>query len=216
MGKKSVHDNVLELLPWYINESLGKKERELVQVHLSECAACREERDHLQAIGQMVSEDLEVLPDYRFSLKKLNARISEAERNRESTREAAVLGGLPGVYRRNLVPIAGVAAALVVAIMLVAGVQQGGAPDPAFRTLTTETTVATDGDVRRLELAFEEPIQAAAMRQALIETRSNLLSGPDSEGNYIVEVALPSDETPDAYLERIRAIDGVRVARYSE
>ena len=30
MGKIAVHEEILELLPWFINESLGEKERDLV------------------------------------------------------------------------------------------------------------------------------------------------------------------------------------------
>ena len=75
MGKKSDHDNVLALLPWFVNESLSDRERDLVQVHLAECAECRIARDHQQSIMEMISEDGEVLPDYRFSMNKVTLII---------------------------------------------------------------------------------------------------------------------------------------------
>ena len=47
MEKKSVHEEVFKLLPWFTNESLEEKERDLVMAHLRECLECRKERDQL-------------------------------------------------------------------------------------------------------------------------------------------------------------------------
>ncbi len=215
MGKKSVHDTVTELLPWFVNESLGEKEQDLVQVHLAECSQCRLERDRLQAIGQLVAEEDPVSPDYRFSYQKVMARIEAAERNRESTNigEPATAG-----FARRWRALSGVAAVLIGAVMLVAGVQSFQQETTLFRTLSTE--VGADAPIKgsavRLALTFEQPIKAKTMRQALIETQSNIISGPDEEGTYVVEVIVPSNSNREQYLLDIRQIDGVRLAAYLE
>ena len=151
MGKKAVHDEVLELLPWFVNDSLGDRERDLVMGHLRDCSECREERDQLQALEKTLTEDDLVVPDYRFSYKKVLARIEAAEKNREST------AGLEASTSRNWIPVAGVAAGLVMAVLLVAGLQAEKSGE--FRTLTT-TSPPAEGALRQVELTFEQPIQA--------------------------------------------------------
>jgi Putative zinc-finger len=213
MGKIAEHEEILELLPWFINESLGERERDLIMVHLRECPDCRKERDQLQRVEAFVKENNQVVPDYRFSYNKLLPRIEEAERNRESTAELD-----DGRYVRPWMPLAGIAASLVFVMAIVGTLQPSVVPavDTAgFRTLTTQTRM-TSGVSRRVALTFRQPIQAQTMRQALIETHSNIVSGPDEEGTYIVEVEIPLDMTNAEYLDSMQDIDGVQYARLSE
>ena len=113
MGNIAVHEEILGLLPWYINESLGEKERGLVMTHLRECPDCRKERDQLQSLQALVKESDRV-PDYQFSYNKLLSRIEEAERNRESTAELD-----EGSPPRKQILFAGMAASLVFALVIV-------------------------------------------------------------------------------------------------
>jgi anti-sigma factor RsiW len=217
MDKKAVHEEILELLPWFINESLGDKERDLVMVHLRECAECRKERDKLQTIESFVKSNEVAVPDYKFSYQRLRSRIDEAERNRES-----ISGWDGGFGRRKWVPYAGIAASLAFVVTLV------GSFSPAtdstdyilpaesadeYRTLTTQTVEV--GSKHRVALTFLQPIQAQTMREALIETNSNLVSGPDEEGTYIVEVNVPLDMSSEDLLRSMREIEGVEYAQLS-
>ena len=212
MGKIAVHEEILELLPWFINETLGEKERDRVMVHLRECPECRRERDQLQSVEAFVKENGQVVPDYRFSYNKLLSRIEEAERNREST------AGLDeGLRPRNWMPFAGIAAGLAFIVAIVGAFQPSVVPEvdsTGFRTLTTQTQ--TSGVSHRVALTFNQPIQALTMRQALIETRSNIVSGPDENGIYVVEVEIPHEMTSEEYLQAMRKIEGVQYARLSE
>ena len=54
------------------------------------------------------------------------------------------------------------------------------------------------------------------MRQALIETRSNIVSGPDEEGTYIVEVVIPEKMSSEQYLQSMREIEGIQQARLDD
>ncbi len=208
MGKKAVHEEFLELLPWFINESLGEKERDRVMVHLRECPECRRERDHLQSIEAFVKESDVTIPDYQFSYHKLLSRIEGAERNRESTAGIGIERGLA-----SWVPFAGIAASLMLAIALVGTLNPSVALEPEtaeFRTLTSQSGIA--GVSRRIALTFEQPIQAHTMRKALIETNSNIISGPDKDGTYLVEVVVPEDVSADDFVQWIREIEGVQHA----
>ena len=217
MDKKAVHEEILELLPWFINESLGDKERDLVMVHLRGCSECREERDKLQTIESFVKSSEVAVPDYKFWYQRLRLRIDEAERNRES-----VSGMDIGFGRQKWIPLAGIAASLALVVAVVGSLSpatgiidrspHAGAADE-YRTLTTQA--AEKGSKHRVALTFLQPIQAQTMRKALIETNSNLVSGPDKEGTYIVEVNVPLHMSSQDYLRSMRKIEGVEYAQLS-
>jgi len=42
-GDDHTHDAVWEIIPWYVNETLGRSERDMVENHLRQCPACRRE-----------------------------------------------------------------------------------------------------------------------------------------------------------------------------
>jgi hypothetical protein len=78
-------------------------------------------------------------------------------------------------------------------LALVIGGIQFLAPDRAgdeFQTLSIEPMLPVKyefGKIECLELGFKTPIPAVTLRHALIETGSNIVSGPDENGSYIVE-----------------------------
>lgn len=213
MAKKAVCEETLELLPWFVNESLGEREHAKVIAHLRECQPCRHERDQLQEMQQVVLEDGEPGADYRFAFRKLMQRIEAAEANRASTRDFEVRSEW-----RGMLPWFGVAASLLLAVVFVAGITETPANDtvPAgeeFRTLTATSDEST-GITHRVALTFEVPIKAETLRSALIETRSNIVSGPDDDGTYILEVAVPGEMSDHEFIESMREIRGVQYAAF--
>jgi hypothetical protein len=207
----SEHSQIQELLPWYVNETLSGKDKDLVLRHLGDCKACQEERDSLYKLQTVIAESESVHPGYELSYRRVLKRIEESERNKESTREIETT---PVV--RRLLPF-GIAASLVT--ILLAGAawlgNDGGQPIvDEYQTLSSD--LPGRGISLTLELGFINPIPAATMRQALIETSSNIVSGPDEHGNYLVEVRVPDTMTDAQYLAQIREIDGVEHARLSQ
>jgi hypothetical protein len=180
-------------------------------VHLRECPECRKERDHLQTIEAFVKESDMIIPDYQFSYRKLLSRIEGAERNRESTAAIEPKAGF-----RSWIPLTGIAASLMLAIALVGSLGpsmgfESNSESAEFRTLTSEPEIS--GVSRQIALTFEQPIQAQTMRKALIETNSNIISGPDEEGTYLVEVVVPEEMNTGEFMQWIRKIEGVQHAR---
>ena len=74
------HQDVSALLPWYVNETLGERDRERVDAHVGVCASCREDL----AVQQRICAAIEARPalDYMpaASLKRLQARLDAAGR----------------------------------------------------------------------------------------------------------------------------------------
>ena len=215
IGDKVDHDEILELLPWFVNDSLSEKDRARVIEHLRECAICVNERDQLQRLqGLVTSEDFDP-PEYRFSFQKLMVRIDAAEQSKDE------IAAKQSVNRSADMkwPIFALAASLVVGVIFISAVWQSPSDSAErtdkFRTLLT-TKNAPSGTVQRVELIFTQPIKADTQRAALIETNSYLVSGPDENGRYIVEVRIPEDMSDAEFISSLRAIDGVEYAAFSQ
>lgn len=206
------HDLTIELLPWYVNDTLSGKEAELVLRHLAECRDCQAERDRLYELQDMIQESDSNPPDYQLSYRRVMKRIETSEKNRQSADE---ISEVTGQRQRNWFFPVGVAASIF--SVMIAGAAWLNLDRPAtteeFQTLSSD--VPSQGAAQRLELGFVNPIPAATMRQALIETDSNIVSGPDANGIYVVEVVVPATMTADEYLVHIRQIEGVENARFA-
>lgn len=226
------HEETLKLLPWYVNDTLAGKELEAVLRHLADCRDCQAERDRLYQLQQMVQETETPPADHTLSYQRVMKRINAAEQNRDSTSDVY----LP--RRRSWVP-AGLAASvlsLVVAgsaYLSMVGLNTGtklnvpttdvAASDTAtgiddeYQTLSSDALMVStpgEGRMRRIELGFVSPIPAATLRQALIETNSNIVSGPDSNGKYLVEVMVPGQVTAADFLSGLQGIEGVQAAQF--
>jgi len=209
MGRKAVHEEILELLPWFVNESLGEKESQRLLAHLQDCAECREERDRLQALQQMVVEDDgSQTADYSAAFSKLMSRITAAEDNRAST-----LVWRPRRRTAAWTLYLAAAACIVAAVGFVLVLNPSAPPREEFRTLSAPPLV--DGVPHRIALTFEQPIKAETLRSALIETGSNIVSGPSEDGTYIVEIRIPPDMPDSRFIQSIREIDGVKYAVFA-
>ncbi len=195
-------------MPWYVNETLAGREEELVRKHLAGCRECQKERDRLYELGQLVKDDVQAVDDVQGSFNRAWQRIEMAEKNRDSVLEIERASG----PSKRWIPFS-----LAAGILLLAGLQglqkSEMTPVSDYQTLTSGESVP--GGLRRMELGFEQPIPAVTLRQALVETGSNIVSGPDANGVYIVEVRLAEDEDDLGYLDRLQQIEGVRHARFT-
>lgn len=208
MSREKDHKETRELLPWYVNDTLEGSDMDLVLRHLADCKDCQEERDRLYELQTLVREESFDAPGYELSLKRTIKRIEESERNKESTREVEFKPSM-----RRLVPVGIAASVLSLLVAGAAWINVDRSIPAEYETLSTDQL--SSGAPHQMELGFHNPIPAMTMRKALIETNSNIISGPDENGNYLVEVVVPNTMTDIEYLARIREIDGVVHARYT-
>jgi hypothetical protein len=207
MGKLTVHNEVFEVLPWLVNDSLTDRQRRRVLAHLVTCHMCRIERDRLQQFqSTIVDTAYDQDTDYRFAFRKLSDRIDSAEANRVSTapfeRSSTFTTG--GVYLA--------AAACLLVGVLTAGILSVPTGETGFTTLSSPVAMA--GVPHSVALTFEAPIQAATLRAALIETHSSIVSGPDENGTYVVVVNVPADMTDVQFIHSLQEISGIKYAQF--
>lgn len=210
MNKKKHHEHTLEVLPWFVNDSLDQKEREQVLKHLAQCEGCRQERDRLIELQKMIREGEVVDGDVEFSFRRTLKRIEEAERNRESVADVQNRHD-----KRRLFAATALAAGLSV-FLIGAAILAGDPPQVSeYQTLTSDQP-GVSGAGRQMEIGFVDPIPAVTLRQALIETGSNIVSGPDENGVYLVEVEVPGELSQEMFLRRIQGIEGVKHAAFTQ
>jgi len=187
----SPHEQVQQLLPWYVNGTLETDEVAAVEAHLAECAECRADL----AAEQALSREVAALPiDVEHAWSALSERIDAEGPPR---RLAA-----PVPFLRRKVAIGWalggpLAAAAAVAFAVAVG---PGAPSPAgetYRALGSAPTVAPGNAL----VMFRPDARDSDLRAALTKAGARVVDGPTATGAYVVRIA------PDS---RGRAIDGLR------
>lgn len=177
---KTAHEDVKELLPWFVNGTLNESEQSLVDEHLEDCGECKADVDRLiQLAGPFSSPD----PFDRVDAGAAAHAFVEAlpERRQHG-----------GQARRQFIATA--AGFVIVAVGLVVALQ----PQQRFRTLTSTPAGAGDKDV--VQVVFKPDATESTIREVLLFEGNVVLSGPSRLGVYRVAV---SNEDSDVYIARL-------------
>ncbi len=215
--KRKEHEQAMLLLPWYVNGTLRGRNADLVLRHLAHCEDCQQERTRLYELQQIVREPDVMTQDLDSSFREVLTRIEASERDKASVQE------VPVRTRRILgfsIGLTTTALAASVLALVIGGTQflAPGHTGDEFQTLSFEPLEDgkyESGKVERLELGFRTPIPAVTLRQALIETGSNIVSGPDENGSYIVELVVPDEISSNVFLNQLQQIEGVEYASFT-
>lgn len=194
--KEMDHKEFDMLLPWYVNGTLSVDERHRMEIHLKDCAPCRQEVKILHGLEQAVKMEPSPLP----SPDLLQKTLTRLERKKAGLWErlAEWLAPAPGLRW------AAIAAGLAIVLQAVVIVGLLGRPgEKTYETLTVTQTQKEAGP--RIVIAFQKDITESVMRETLHTIRGQIVSGPSPLGFYTVE--LPKEEALniDKRLEELRA-----------
>ncbi len=222
--ESTAHDEVILLLPWYVNGTLGSRQKSLVGEHVRSCIACRRELENevrtLDAFHHASPLDQSV----RAGFERLQSRID--------ARSAPHLGGpvtgvagqawmrVTGVARTiagarlqtALIALPLIATAVVLGMTRIPGLQlsNSGYADTGtalaadgYQTLSSRTTgVASPDDV---QLIFTRGTSTDTIDGLLESVPAKIVDGPNSAGIYTVRLLGLSAES-----DRQAAILGLR------
>ena len=199
------HEQISELLPWYVSGTLSKAELHDVKTHLPDCGECRREVEQLRLLQKAeidLSGETPELP--QDLLAQALDQIEEYERERGGAREERA-----GAWERLVTAWAGlwtptpvlVRAMVAVQFLLLVGVtafylagiggdEMGTAGGPGGATVGAQITVRFDAS------ASEETI-----RGTLRQVEARIVDGPSALGLYVVQ--LPATLIEDAEINRV-------------
>jgi hypothetical protein len=198
------HRDAWDLVPWFVNGTLGAAEHAALERHLDECADCRGEvhsqRELLQAMR--AQPQVEAMP--RASLQRLWDRI-DAQALPDQADAAPSAPTRPAAPRWIGAAAAGIVLALGATLVLLGPWR--AEPAGQYRTVSDQAAVAPEGSIRAV---FAGELTLSELQLLLQEARLRAVSGPTSSGVYTLAPASGSDTR--AALEVLRAHPGVRFA----
>jgi anti-sigma factor RsiW len=210
------HQEVWELLPWYINGTLEGDERQGVERHVERCPLCRGEVQAGQVLAAAVREAAELPLAPGRNLERLMAQLDAEAPAR--ARAAGWWSSTPRPARWALGLQAAALALLVVGLTATLGRPGAGpgappdaAPQAAFETLggaAPPAAAATRGVAVRV--VFAPDATAEELRRLLAEVGAQIAAGPSPAGVYTLDLAGGGE--PVAAVARLRAAPEVELA----
>jgi hypothetical protein len=169
------HDELFDLLPWYVNGTLDAARHSEVAAHLAACPGCAREVAVLRAVAEALIED----------------EPADAPDAPSTARWRRAWWLTPSPMRWV---IGGQAVAMAAALALFVLPAAEPADLPAFRTLTSVPEAA---DGLRLHVVFDPALTEASLRGLLFEHNLRFLDGPTREGRYTL--VLDEDAAGDGW-----------------
>ena len=217
VGGTPVHLDISALIPWYVNGSIGERDRQRVDEHMALCVQCRNElaRDrwiHDRMTGENAVEYIPVA-----SLNRLQARLDDVHSEPADPPMADTAAAAKP--RHGSMPWQGLMAAsiavMAVAISLLAADRwlQSGAHGtaPAYHTVTSAAPRAPDEAIRAV---FSPTITLIELQGILDEAQLRIVSGPTEAGVY--SLAVKSRQSVNSSLALLRAHAQVRFAESTQ
>ena len=212
------HQEISELIPWYVNGTIDAIDRQKLDAHFLTCAACRGEMLEERRIYQAMSADsgIEYMPAASF--KRLQARIDAGEGTAASAPRAPAAPiprrpPAPSIHRHMSRQrlIAASIAVLVLSISLVSADKwyrlRGREARPDYHTVTTSEPRPPDEVIRAV---FSPTITLVELQAILQEAQLRIVSGPTEAGVY--SLAASTDRPVNSSLALLRRHAAVRFA----
>ncbi|HEY3658085.1 MAG TPA: zf-HC2 domain-containing protein [Steroidobacteraceae bacterium] len=208
------HEEICFLLPWYVNGTISELDRQKVDLHLDECAACREDLLQERSVYQRMAAAVGVEYMSGPSLKRLHAKLDELAQEEELTeeeekRESRLQTPRVEPPSGRSMPWSGLLAAslavMAVALSLLAAtgwmqIHARGA-QPNYYTVTTPAARPANEIIRAV---FSPTITLVELQSILDESQLRIISGPTEAGVYSLAAtsAHPMESSSLAILRR--------------
>jgi len=182
-----LHQQVWNLLPWYLNQTLSPKEDGMVENHLSNCLVCRNELAQQQQLKQAVLTEQTEDHAVQRTLSNLHQRI-RAESAPPRNNGSGWLKRTVSVFRTSHVGIqtALLAQAAVIVITVFVAVGAPTSSQQEYTTLTSEAVnqQAPDESLQIVNVIFAEDLTIIGLQQILEDFQLTINSGPSPAGAY--------------------------------
>ena len=207
------HQDVGELLPWFVNGRLSEADHQRVDAHLRVCEACRDELAAQRRIYSVMSEDAGVERMPMAGLNRLRRRIDSLEdagpaaAPEEAARRGAASAG-SNWWQRHSAIAASIAMTAVGALAALLWNQHERRIAPAdYYTVTTTAPQPANTAIRAV---FAPTVTLSELQELLDDAHLKIVSGPTEAGVY--SLAMSGSPSADWSLRRLREHEVVRFA----
>ena len=192
----SKHQQVAQLLPWYVNQTLHSDERDLVEAHLKSCLVCRKEITSLQKLSASVqqSEAMDALE--HAALLQLKSRIHKTARPGRT--KAPVFSRLAGfrqwIAKIDLtrLPLQYPGAVFTALLLLTVSLTLPGLFDvrslSGSRYHTLSSTKSMAPSTNEIRVVFSSDITPEQIARILASVKGEIISKPTAQGVYRVRI----------------------------
>ena len=177
-GGGRIHEEVQELLPWYITDALDPECKRRVEDHLSACDLCRADLVRERSVGKAVA----AMPiDVELGWARLRERIDGDAQLRPKRPWTRVAQGITA--RPRIVPLL-LAAQLVLLVSAIVAFTPIARPGQ-YHALGSAPAVASANAL----IMFQPETQQQGAVQLLHEAEARIVDGPTATGALLVHVA---------------------------
>ena len=207
------HQEIGELLPWFVNGRLSEVDRQRVDAHLRVCEACTDELAAQRRIYGVMSVDagLERMPvaglnRLRMRIESLEDAVPAPAAPDEAARSEAPAGS--SLRQRRSVIAACIAMTAVGALAASLWSQHERRIAPAnYYTVTTTAQQPANTAIRAV---FAPTVTLSELQELLDDAHLKIVSGPTEAGVY--SLAMSGSPSVDWSLRRLRGHEVVRFA----
>lgn len=215
------HEQVWQLLPWYVNGTLDDSERETVAHHISLCQTCEGEVVRCRSVISVLSHGDKIAwspsPEHFNRLmtrvdRESSLRTTERWRSRMHEwveKSRAVFQSTPSPMRWAL------AAQTAVIVLIVMATMSTWIASPLPYSTLSDPVVGNEASQSEISVVFAEDITEQEVRTLLNTIQGAIVAGPSAMAVYTVAIPPSGDERPgqvQAALEALRAHPKVRLA----
>lgn len=189
-----------ELLPWYVNGSLGDEERAFVDTYLKEHPEARSELEWYRSLQKRVQENAPAVPATIGLARAM--RLIQGDRPTMAERISAFFGnfGLRPSYAMAAMAILAVQGGVILNLL-------GDVNDNADEIRALRAVRVEEGPM--LKISFAPDARESDIRMLVVQVQGELAGGPGQLGDYYLRVPAGSEA---AALARVQAATIVQAA----
>jgi hypothetical protein len=194
-----------EAMPWVLQGDASPVQSAWLNMHLSECRACREEFAQQERLHTAMSLPSDLPIDAEAGLARLLSRIDEADPQRILPRRLAASSWLTrGLVAAVLIQAVGIG---VLGIKLNGEGSEHAAP-PVYRTLSQDAAPAAAGSIHVVPAST---MKVAEWDSLLRQYHLRVVGGPNDVGAYTL-VSIDGNPATSQTVQGLRANPAIRLA----
>ncbi len=196
------HNELIALLPWYVNKSLKGQELLELEKHLSTCLVCKHEFNELRKLAQVVALDNSFDSAEKASFSRLKHRLHAAQPvliEQNSANQRSIFGPVNQVVQFNAKSkgnkartyfnssIWAVAATILIALLIPFSISNNNSTSiNSFRTLSDgQSEKLNKNEVR---VVFADKVDDHAINSILERIHGQIVAKPSEQGVYTIKL----------------------------